>query len=119
MSIKLSGQIEHVHKHMPALKTQPTSSLTNAQLVMAFQYFLKLLKNQQHATLDQATSARFIHMFSGRVYTLLHNSDIYRKLRLPHDMPAARKDLQQLIAQCHDFELQELVQLIEHDIQAQ
>ncbi|MEL6607243.1 MAG: hypothetical protein AAFP88_03270 [Bacteroidota bacterium] len=119
--------VHHVHSGKIALAQcqEPSSSsaerstappLTNTQLALAFQFFLQHSQSEAEKNGDSATLARFIHFVTGRRYSKLHNSALYKKLLelTDHSLsPRYLQELGELITQLRRFDLEKLAQSVE------
>lgn len=117
VKISVEGKVDVSH-HIDAQTTTPspaapTFELSNSQLVLAFDCFLRYISQQQGGELDKTTLARFMHMTSAKLYSSVHNSDLYYQLRrLPKLLGKNTKDKQRLYQYFEAFELPELSRVL-------
>ncbi len=91
----------------------PTTELNNTQLVLAFESFLRYLAQCDGGKVDKAFLARFMHMVSGKPYSKLQNSGLYRQLqRLSELLKKNKRNIKELHQHFADFGLSELSKML-------
>ncbi|MEO1299655.1 MAG: hypothetical protein AAFW75_28560, partial [Cyanobacteria bacterium J06636_16] len=84
------------------------NALTNAQLAMLGDGFFAMHDLQ----LDKALLARFLHLISGKQYSKVHNSEVYKKLRQEPSWHLMARNMTCLQALCTAYDLSKLADFI-------
>ncbi len=118
----MSGKVEHLHQQLPAAvptPSEPVTTLTNSQVALSLYFMLRANGQELRGAVDLADIARYMHLLTGKKYTSIHNSSLYKRLQTVPESKGTqsmRKDLQLLHALFTQVELDEVAQLIQEVI---
>lgn len=118
----MSGKVEHLHQHLPAAvptPSEPATTLTNSQVALSLYYMLRANGQELRGAVDLADIARYMHLLTGKKYTNIHNSSLYKRLQTVPESKGTQsmlKDLQLLHELFVQVELDEVAQLLQEVI---
>jgi hypothetical protein len=93
---------------------------SNSQLVLMFYYFLKGSGLEVRRDINVATTAKFIHLITGKEFTKIQNSEFNKKLQKVPNFKSDKeliKDLEVIKPLFQKVELNDIVKLIDAEIE--
>lgn len=103
-----------------ASPTKQLSAFSNSELVLLFYYFFAENGLTIRESIDIAPIAKFIHLITGKKFTVTTSSDIYKKLKKAPNFKTDKeliKDLEKVKKQFEDFQLNNIAQSMEKEIE--
>lgn len=93
---------------------------SNSQLVLIFYYFFKYVGIEPRVSIDIAPIAKFLHLITGKEFSNVQSSDLYKKLSKAPNHVSDKSliiDLNRIKPLFQKVELNEIVKMIDNEIE--